>query len=89
MGDARGAWFTFVEDRVAATSRILTQLKSIKVVGLEARVSTYLQLLRRAETKSSFRERHLRVVIHFLGIFHGTSKTYIKRLLTSPFRLGH
>ncbi|KAM3536194.1 hypothetical protein MY4038_000660 [Beauveria bassiana] len=62
MASARTIWNQKVETRVAATSNILAQLKSIKAMGLTEAMSTYLQEKRVDELASSLKERNCRVM---------------------------
>jgi hypothetical protein len=84
---ARSGWLKSVEDRVAATSRALSQLRGIKIMGLEGWVSRHLQHLRHSEIQSSFKERRLRAIVHFLGTSFGTNEHTCISLLTSAYRL--
>lgn len=67
MGVARLAWNEKIETRVAKTSNILAQLKSVKMMGLTPPMSSSVQNLRNAEIKTSLTERRLRVVLHALS----------------------
>ncbi|KAM3452690.1 hypothetical protein NHJ6243_009310 [Beauveria neobassiana] len=62
MASARTIWNQKVETRVAATSNILAQLKSIKAMGLTEAMSTYLQEKRVDELATSLKERNCRVM---------------------------
>ncbi|KAM3547048.1 hypothetical protein ARSEF1564_000089 [Beauveria bassiana] len=62
MASARTIWNQKVETRVAATSNILAQFKSIKAMGLTEAMSTYLQEKRVDELASSLKERNCRVM---------------------------
>ncbi len=62
MANARTIWNEKVETRVAATSNILAQLKSIKAMGLTEVMSTYLQDTRVEELDTSAKERNYRVM---------------------------
>lgn len=62
MASARTVWNAKVETRVAATSNILAQLKSIKAMGLTDAISTYLQEKRLDEIDTSMMERNARVM---------------------------
>lgn len=62
MANARTVWNAKVETRVAATSNILAQLKSIKAMGLTDAVATILQHHRIEEIETSMIERNSRVM---------------------------
>ncbi|OAA70037.1 Vacuolar metal resistance and drug detoxification protein [Akanthomyces lecanii RCEF 1005] len=62
MASARTIWNEKVETRVAATSNILAQLKSIKAMGLTQVMSTYLQEKRVHELDTSMKERNFRIM---------------------------
>ncbi|OAA51141.1 Vacuolar metal resistance and drug detoxification protein [Beauveria brongniartii RCEF 3172] len=62
MPSARTIWNEKVETRVAATSNVLAQLKSIKAMGLTEAMSTYLQEKRIDELATSLKERNCRVM---------------------------
>lgn len=64
MGVARSDWNLKVQARVAATSNILAQMKSIRMSGLAPAAAAYLQKLRSEEIAVSMKERHMRVVLH-------------------------
>ena len=66
MGVARLAWNEKVQLRVAVTSNILAQLKSIKVSGLSPALTAYLQDLRDEEIETSMKDRHSRLCIYAL-----------------------
>lgn len=62
MARARTKWNTKIEYRVAATSNILAQLKSIKAMGLSDAMTIYLQNKRLDEIETSMQERNSRVM---------------------------
>ncbi|XWW93464.1 hypothetical protein V2A60_001397 [Cordyceps javanica] len=64
MGKARANWNQRSQERVAATSLALQQMKSIKATGLSGFISEHLQSLREAEIKVSLSERHLLISIY-------------------------
>ncbi len=66
MGRARAGWNEKIEDRIAATSNVLAQLKSIKMTGFSSLTSKSLQEKRLEEIKYSSKERWLRAVLHML-----------------------
>lgn len=53
--------------RVAATSNILAQLKSVKETGLANLMTQRLKALRDEEIKASLDERRMRVINHIIG----------------------
>lgn len=67
MGAARRDWNKDVETRVAETSRVLSQIKSIKATGLSPLMERKLRDLQAKEMKTSLKERHLRVSLHCMG----------------------
>lgn len=62
MAHARTVWNAKVETRVAATSNILAQLKSIKAMGLTGAISNYLEKKRLDEIDTSMIERNSRIM---------------------------
>ncbi|KAJ6788460.1 hypothetical protein PWT90_09954 [Aphanocladium album] len=64
MGKARANWNQKTQERVAATSQALKQMKNLKATGLSKFISEYLQELREAEIKVSLKERHLLISIY-------------------------
>lgn len=62
MANARTVWNAKVETRVAATSNILAQLKSIKAMGLTDAISNYLEEKRLDEIDTSMIERNSRIM---------------------------
>lgn len=68
MGHARIAWNEKIQARVAKTSNLLAQLKSVKMMGLAPPMTSYVQTLRNAEIKTSLTERNLRVILHSLSM---------------------
>ncbi len=84
MGVARKRWNEHIEDRVAATSNILAQIKDIKMTGLAPSMATHLSQLRAKEIEVSLTDR--RIVCITFGIckfqhlfFISTSKTNYKK----------
>lgn len=67
IGAARRDWNKDVETRVAETSKVLSQIKSIKATGLSPLMKRRLQDLQVKEMKTSLKERHLRVSLHCMG----------------------
>ncbi len=64
MGAARVIWNLKVQARVAATTNVLAQMKSIRMSGLAPAAKKYLQSLRTEEIDISMKERHMRIVLH-------------------------
>jgi hypothetical protein len=69
MGVARAGWNEKIENRIAATSNILAQLKSLKMTGLTTLATKSLQKKRFEEIGYSSKERWLRAVLHMLRKF--------------------
>lgn len=67
MVKARRLWNEKIEARVAATSNVLAQLKSIKVAGLAALMTQRLKDLQSEEMKISLKERRMRVILQAIG----------------------
>ncbi|KAJ3496793.1 hypothetical protein NLG97_g2397 [Lecanicillium saksenae] len=61
MTKARGVWNKEIEGRVAATSNVLAQIKSIKSMGLSKVMLHHLQQKRVVEIEKSMQDRRLRV----------------------------
>ncbi|OAQ99171.1 hypothetical protein LLEC1_07152 [Akanthomyces lecanii] len=59
MATAFAAWNKSIEIRVSKTSKVIDQLKAIKMFGLGPTISIYLQKLREVETASSNKFRAL------------------------------
>lgn len=64
MARARTKWNVKIEGRIAATSNILAQLKSIKAMGLTGALCQFLQQKRLDEIDTSMQERNARVMIY-------------------------
>lgn len=64
MGTARANWNQKTQERVAATSLALQQMKSIKATGLSKFISDHIQGLREEEIKVSLSERHLLISMY-------------------------
>lgn len=60
----RREWNEKIQERVSATSYILSQLKSIKISGFAPRMLDYLQKKRLSEILTSRGERILRAALH-------------------------
>lgn len=69
MTAARRLWNEKIELRVAATSNVLAQLKSVKITGLAPLVTERLEKLRNEEILASLKERHMRIILHAIGIY--------------------
>ena len=87
MMKARANWNEKIQDRVAKTSNIITQLKIIKMAGLSKPILGYVERLRATELEVSMRERNLRVIVAALSKMRNTLTSRIfealKLLLTS------
>ncbi|KAG6006407.1 hypothetical protein E4U21_007073 [Claviceps maximensis] len=64
MGPARKAWNKSIQERVATTSGILSQLKGLKMTGLSQDVATFLQTLRVKEVDKSKEMRVLSIMLY-------------------------
>lgn len=71
LGDAfptaKAAWNEVIQERVAKTSVVLSQIKAIKMAGLEDAVSDELQKLRQEEIKKSIKTRLLGALFNLAG----------------------
>ena len=67
LAHARRKWNEKTAVRVAATSNILAQLKSVKETGLATLMTERLKALRDDEIKASLDERRMRVLNHIIG----------------------
>ncbi|OAA64056.1 Vacuolar metal resistance and drug detoxification protein [Cordyceps fumosorosea ARSEF 2679] len=72
MQGARTIWNEKIQSRVASTSNILAQLKSIKAMGLTTAISNFLQGKRQSEIDTSMSERNARVFIFAIYAFGNT-----------------
>lgn len=63
MQGARTDWNEKIQSRVASTSNVLAQLKSIKAMGLTTAISKFLQEKRLSEINTSMAERNARIFI--------------------------
>ncbi|KAJ6788184.1 hypothetical protein PWT90_06047 [Aphanocladium album] len=72
MQGARTGWNEKIQSRVASTSNILAQLKSIKAMGLTTAIARFLQDRRLSEIESSMSERNARVCIFAIYAFGNT-----------------
>ena len=66
---ARARWNERVEIRVAKTSTTLTQLKAMKMVGLEHIASREIEDLRNVEIEYSIKARVLACMVNMTGTF--------------------
>ena len=73
---ARKLWTAFAATRVAKTSSILRNIKSIKMIGLEEVVSDYLQKLRDTEMDISLKARVWIVTFFVVGKYSVSSILY-------------
>ncbi|KAJ6779774.1 hypothetical protein PWT90_04952 [Aphanocladium album] len=84
MASARTLWNAKVETRVAATSNILAQLKSVKAMGLTEVLSSHLEEKRKEEIKSSMHERNARIMVY--GVYgFGAAMTPVAVLAGARF----
>lgn len=60
-------WNEVIQERVAKTSLILSQIKAIEMAGLENAVSDELQSLRQKEIKKSIKTRLLGALFNIAG----------------------
>lgn len=67
MGPARMTWVKSIQQRVAATTHILGQLKGIKMIGLGPTVAKAIQKLRVSEVAQSKKFRVFQVILFGLG----------------------
>jgi ATP-binding cassette, subfamily C (CFTR/MRP), member 1 len=67
MGPAKMAWNQGVQERVSATSSMLSQMKGIKMTGLAGFFSQHVQGLRDEEIKLSKTYRVAVIYIQFMG----------------------
>ncbi|XWW93222.1 hypothetical protein V2A60_001154 [Cordyceps javanica] len=72
MQGARTVWNEKIQSRVASTSNILAQLKSIKAMGLTTAISNFLQEKRLSEIETSMNERNARIFIFAIYAFGNT-----------------
>ncbi|TQW12261.1 poly(A)-binding protein-dependent poly(A) ribonuclease [Cordyceps javanica] len=72
MGITRKLWNEHIEERVAATSNILTQIKDIKMTGLAPSMETYLNDLRVKEVGVSLRTRRIICITFGISAFADT-----------------
>ena len=67
---ARVSWNEDIESRVTATSKLIAQIKSIKMVGYAVDMANYLQSLREKEVEGSKKYRLLSSALVASGTFH-------------------
>lgn len=69
----QGAWNVASQERISLTSVVLSAIKNIKMLGLEASASSYIERLRRAEIDAAGRVRWMMVAYNAsanaLGMF--------------------
>jgi hypothetical protein len=61
LGPAQGNWVACVEKRVSATATMLSNIKSVKMLGLMARSHQMIEKLRDTEINASAKFRKLTV----------------------------
>lgn len=62
MSSATTAWNKAIQDRVAKTADVLSQIKAIKMIGLEPVMTRFLNGLREIEIEKSIHVRKLRLI---------------------------
>lgn len=62
MRDASEVWAAAIQKRVAKTVSVLSEMKSIKIIGIEPVVTKYIQDLREKEIECSIKARRIEVV---------------------------
>ncbi|OAA60085.1 ABC transporter, transmembrane domain, type 1 [Cordyceps fumosorosea ARSEF 2679] len=72
MGVARKRWNEHIEERVAATSNILAQIKDIKMTGLAPSMATHLNHLRAQEVTASLADRRIVCITFGISAFAET-----------------
>lgn len=72
MQGARTVWNEKIQSRVASTSNVLAQLKSIKAMGLTTSILKFLQGKRLSEIETSMSERNARIFIFAIYAFGNT-----------------
>jgi len=70
MGVRQAAWNQATQERIAATSAVLSSIKSIKIMGFAKYIFSDIQALRDNEIQQSRRFRQFTVVLNFLGIHY-------------------
>lgn len=78
MSKARKAWNEQIEARIAATSNVLAQIKSIKAMGLSQIMLDNLQERRHKEIQVSMQDRRARIWLFGSGKFLSLSRTVLK-----------
>lgn len=66
-GPRQELWLKAIEKRVDATAKILGSMKTIKMTGLEQKMSTILQNRRNNEIRQSEKFRRLLIVVVGFG----------------------
>lgn len=69
LATARSAWNAKTQDRLAATSNVLAQTKSIKAMGLTKVLAKYLQGKCADEIQTSLQERNARILTYAICKF--------------------
>lgn len=67
MPPARKLWNESVTTRVSRTSNVLSQIKAIKMTGLEGVMTNYIQKLREKEMDLSKKSRFWLMILYFIG----------------------
>ncbi|OAR03170.1 hypothetical protein LLEC1_03577 [Akanthomyces lecanii] len=79
---ARIAWNEDIQDRVAATSTVIAQIKEVKAIGMSQTVTWHLQEKRRKEIRTSMQDRHARLwMFAFVYVCHQRTALW---LMDSP-----
>ena len=66
-GPRQESWLKAIEKRVDATAKILGSMKTVKMTGLEQKMSTILQGLRSNEISKSEKFRQLLIIVVGFG----------------------
>lgn len=66
---AQKDWTASIADRVEKTSKMLSQIKAIKMTGLEDVMATYVQNLRETEVGHSKRTRVWLLRLYVIGMY--------------------
>lgn len=67
ISTARAAWNAETENRVAATSNMLAQLKSVKSMGLSGSLLKHIEKKREVEVTKSLKERYSLLWLYTFG----------------------
>ena len=77
MPSAQKLWNEATSDRVAKTSKMMSQIKAVKMTGLEDVMSDYIQSLREEEIEHSKKTRTWLMRNYVLGTYN-RSCVYLK-----------